>query len=151
MAPRGRRARRGRSGQSGKPAAGLDLQDAEDRPAEVDFVGGDIRDRATVERAVDGVDVVFHNVAQVPLAKDKDLFWSVNVLGTATPTRYNTGVNDGSTGAPVSPGASTSPVNPADPSAPVQSTPAPSAADPAGNRYQVRQEIREIEAPRVVR
>lgn len=28
-----------------------------------------------------------------------------NVLGTATPTRYNTGVNDGSTGAPVSPGA----------------------------------------------
>jgi hypothetical protein len=28
-----------------------------------------------------------------------------NVLGTATPTRYHTGVNDGSTGAPVSPGA----------------------------------------------
>ncbi|MEO7429374.1 MAG: NAD-dependent epimerase/dehydratase family protein, partial [Acidimicrobiales bacterium] len=30
-----------------------------------------------------GVDVVLHNVAQVPLAKDRDLFWSVNVVGTA--------------------------------------------------------------------
>ena len=33
--------------------------------------------------AVAGVDVVFHNVAQVPLAKDRSLFESVNVGGTA--------------------------------------------------------------------
>ena len=34
-------------------------------------------------RACDGVDVVLHNVAQVPLARDRALFWSVNVTGTA--------------------------------------------------------------------
>ena len=26
--------------------------------------------------------MLFHNVAQVPLAKDRDLFWDVNVEGT---------------------------------------------------------------------
>jgi nucleoside-diphosphate-sugar epimerase len=36
-----------------------------------------------VERACEGVDVVLHNVAQVPLARDRHLFWSVNMLGTA--------------------------------------------------------------------
>ena len=33
--------------------------------------------------ACDGVDAILHNVAQVPLAKDRELFWSVNVVGTA--------------------------------------------------------------------
>ena len=33
--------------------------------------------------ACDGVDVIMHNVAQVPLAKDHELFWTVNVVGTA--------------------------------------------------------------------
>jgi nucleoside-diphosphate-sugar epimerase len=33
-------------------------------------------------RALSGADVVFHNVAQVPLAKDRQLFQSVNVEGT---------------------------------------------------------------------
>ena len=33
--------------------------------------------------ACEGVDVVLHNVAQVPLARDRALFWSVNVTGTA--------------------------------------------------------------------
>jgi len=60
----------------------LDLNDAEDRPTEVELVRGDIRDPATVLRAVDGIDVVFHNVAQVPLAKDPELFETVNVQGT---------------------------------------------------------------------
>ena len=32
---------------------------------------------------VEGVDVVLHNVAQVPLAKDRELFDAVNVVGTA--------------------------------------------------------------------
>ncbi len=50
---------------------------------DVDYVAGDIRDRDAVRAACDGVDVVFHNVAQVPLAKDRDLFESVNVTGTA--------------------------------------------------------------------
>jgi nucleoside-diphosphate-sugar epimerase len=43
----------------------------------------DVRDRDAVQEACRGVDVVLHNVAQVPLAKDRDLFESVNVLGTA--------------------------------------------------------------------
>jgi len=47
------------------------------------FVAGDIRDLETVRGACDGVDVVFHNVAQVPLAKDRSLFDEVNVGGTA--------------------------------------------------------------------
>lgn len=50
---------------------------------EVDHVAGDIRDRDAVRRACGGVDVVFHTVAQVPLAKDRELFESVNVTGTA--------------------------------------------------------------------
>ncbi len=60
----------------------LDVNDADDRPSAVEFVCGDIRDRAAVAAAVDGVDVVFHNVAQVPLARDDALFRSVNVDGT---------------------------------------------------------------------
>ena len=36
-----------------------------------------------VREAVDGVDVVYHNVAQVPLARDAELLRTVNVDGTA--------------------------------------------------------------------
>jgi nucleoside-diphosphate-sugar epimerase len=60
----------------------FDLADADDRKSEVEFVRGDIRDVASVEKAVAGCDVVYHCVAQVPLAKDKELFHSVNVHGT---------------------------------------------------------------------
>jgi nucleoside-diphosphate-sugar epimerase len=49
----------------------------------VEFVAGDIRDRPAVRAACEDIDVVFHNVAQVPLAKDRALFRSVNVVGTA--------------------------------------------------------------------
>lgn len=55
---------------------GADLHEAE-------YVAGDVRDRALVRAACEGIDVVFHNVAQVPLARDRDLFESVNVGGTA--------------------------------------------------------------------
>lgn len=62
----------------------LDLNPpGDERAAKVDYVPGDVRDRATVRSACEGVDVVLHNVAQVPLAKDRELFWSVNVTGTA--------------------------------------------------------------------
>ena len=60
----------------------FDLSDADDRPGDVSFVRGDIRDVAQVKQAVNGCEVVYHCVAQVPLAKDKDLFHSVNVQGT---------------------------------------------------------------------
>jgi nucleoside-diphosphate-sugar epimerase len=48
----------------------------------VDFIRGDIRDLDTLLTACRGVDVVFHNAAQVAMAKNKDLFWSVNRDGT---------------------------------------------------------------------
>ena len=51
--------------------------------AGAEFVAGDVRDRAAVRGACTGVDVVLHNVAQVPLAKDRALFDDVNVGGTA--------------------------------------------------------------------
>jgi nucleoside-diphosphate-sugar epimerase len=60
----------------------FDLVDNEDRPKDVEFHRGDIRDAAAVKRALEGVDVVHHDVAQVPLAKDREQFWSVNVDGT---------------------------------------------------------------------
>jgi nucleoside-diphosphate-sugar epimerase len=49
----------------------------------IEVVEGDIRDAARVRDAVDGTDVVYHNVAQVPLAKDPHLLRSVNVDGTS--------------------------------------------------------------------
>ena len=60
----------------------LDIDASGSRPAGVDFVVADIRDAAAVRRAVDGIDIVYHNVAQVPLAKDPALLRSVNVGGT---------------------------------------------------------------------
>ncbi|MBB4200763.1 epimerase [Rhodoblastus sphagnicola] len=59
-----------------------DLWRAEDQPAEVEFVQGDINDRAAVAAAMHGIDCVHHNVALVPLAKAGDRFWTVNVEGT---------------------------------------------------------------------
>jgi nucleoside-diphosphate-sugar epimerase len=63
----------------------FDLNAPEPRSGDVavEFVQGDIRDRDAVRGACDGIDAVLHNVAQVPLARDKELFWGVNVLGTA--------------------------------------------------------------------
>src|SRR5690606_36496929 len=43
---------------------------------------GDIRDFDAILAASAGVDVVYHNVAQVPLARDLALFDSVNRTGT---------------------------------------------------------------------
>lgn len=56
----------------------FDLADAPDRPPEAELVAGDIRNPDDVARALDGIEVIHHNVAQVPLAKNAELFWSVN-------------------------------------------------------------------------
>jgi nucleoside-diphosphate-sugar epimerase len=61
----------------------FDVNPPGDHADHVDFVPGDVRDRDAVLRACKDVDVVLHNVAQVPLARDRDLFHSVNTLGTA--------------------------------------------------------------------
>jgi nucleoside-diphosphate-sugar epimerase len=68
--------------QEGHRARIFDINDAEDRPPDAEFIRGDIRDAAAVRRACEGADVVHHNVALVPLAKDKEAFWSVNRDGT---------------------------------------------------------------------
>jgi nucleoside-diphosphate-sugar epimerase len=67
-------------------AAGLrvrifDINPAE-RSQEVDAVRGDVRDIQAVQQALAGATVVHHNVAMVPLAKDKSAFDSVNRNGT---------------------------------------------------------------------
>ena len=68
--------------QRGQPCRVFDLNDASDRPASVEFVRGDIRHYAAIRQACEGISIVHHNVAQVPLAKDQDLFESVNITGT---------------------------------------------------------------------
>ena len=68
--------------EAGKRVRIFDINDADERPADAEMMRGDIRDPAAVRRAVEGVSVVHHNVALVPLAKDKAAFWSVNRDGT---------------------------------------------------------------------
>ena len=60
----------------------FDINDAEHRAADVEMVRADIRDASAVKRACEGVSVVHHNVALVPLAKDKAAFFAVNEGGT---------------------------------------------------------------------
>ncbi len=67
-------------------AAGYAVINLDVSPVElpgVSFVRCDIRDRELVARTFESADVVFHNVAQVPLARDPALFDSVNRQGTA--------------------------------------------------------------------
>ena len=42
----------------------FDMVDADDRPREVEFVRGDIRDEAAVRAACEGADAIYHNVAR---------------------------------------------------------------------------------------
>jgi nucleoside-diphosphate-sugar epimerase len=60
----------------------FDINKAEERAAVVEMVRGDVRDPAAVRRALEGVAVVHHNVAMVPLAKDRGAFFAVNRDGT---------------------------------------------------------------------
>ena len=47
----------------------------------VEFVRGDIREKSDLIKALKDVTHIHHNVAQVPLAKNKKLFFSVNYIG----------------------------------------------------------------------
>ena len=60
----------------------FDLNAPTDSASGVEFMQGDIRDFDALLATCQGVDVVFHNAAQVAMAKNKDLFWSVNRDGT---------------------------------------------------------------------
>jgi nucleoside-diphosphate-sugar epimerase len=58
--------------------APFDYPDVQDR---VTVITGDIRDRACVDRAVEGVDVVVHSAAALPLYSQRDIF-TTDVVGT---------------------------------------------------------------------
>jgi nucleoside-diphosphate-sugar epimerase len=61
----------------------FDVNAPSDADPSVEYARGDIRDREALRSACDDVDAILNNVAQVPLARDRSLFWSVNVVGTA--------------------------------------------------------------------
>ncbi len=59
----------------------------ENVPQGAELVVGDVRDAATVERALDGVDIVFHLAARVSIRASVDGFYDdaqTNVMGTLT-------------------------------------------------------------------
>ena len=60
----------------------LDILPPTDVPPGIEVVQADILDRARVAAAMDGVDVVHHAAAMVPLTKSTAGFWRVNVEGT---------------------------------------------------------------------
>lgn len=66
----------------GVPVRIFDINRPEHVPANVEIVQGDVRDMDAVRRACEDVDVIHHNVALVPLARDIEGFQSVNEGGT---------------------------------------------------------------------
>ncbi len=60
----------------------LDIWEDKTRPQEIEFIQCDIRDTEGVETAMQGIDIVHHNVALVPLTKSGKKFWQVNVEGS---------------------------------------------------------------------
>ena len=66
----------------GEDVSILDIWDDPDRPKGIRYIRCDIRDRARVQAAMQGADVVHHNVALVPLTKSGGKFWEVNVNGS---------------------------------------------------------------------
>lgn len=72
----------------------LDVWEDPGRPREIEFIHCDILDREGVRAAMQGVDIVHHNVALVPLTKSGKRFWDVNVEGSriAAEESVSTGV-----------------------------------------------------------
>ena len=60
----------------------LDIIDMSDRPEGIEFIKGDISNGGDVQKAMKGVDYVYHTAALVPLTKAGNKFWKVNVHGT---------------------------------------------------------------------
>ena len=52
----------------------FDIVKNSDLSSDINFLQGDIRELDLVERACEDIDIVFHCVAQVPVAKSKHLF-----------------------------------------------------------------------------
>jgi nucleoside-diphosphate-sugar epimerase len=60
----------------------LDIWKDPNLSPDVEFIHCDIIDAVGVQKAMEGVDYVHHNVALVPLAKAGSRYWTVNVEGT---------------------------------------------------------------------
>ena len=60
----------------------LDVWEDPARPADIEFIQCDVRDRAAVADAMRRVEIVHHNAALVPLTKSGADFWTVNVDGS---------------------------------------------------------------------
>jgi nucleoside-diphosphate-sugar epimerase len=67
---------------SGETVRILDVWEDPSRPPEIDFVPCDVRDAAGVARALQGIDIVHHNAALVPLTKSGKDFARVNIDGS---------------------------------------------------------------------
>ena len=68
--------------EAGHEVISLDVWQDPTAPKEVDFRKVDVRDYDSVRAAMNGVDMVHHNAALVPLTKSGKDFWSVNVDGS---------------------------------------------------------------------
>ena len=66
----------------GDAVRALDINPPVDADPAVEVMQADIRDVDAVLSACEAIDVVFHNAAQVAMAKNKGLCWSVNRDGT---------------------------------------------------------------------
>lgn len=66
----------------GKEVRVFDLNAPAMTQARLSFVRGDVRDSGALRAAAKGAETVHHNVAQVPLARDRKLFFAVNAEGT---------------------------------------------------------------------
>ncbi len=60
----------------------LDIWEDPTRPKEIEFVTCDIRNAEGLRQAMQGVEVVHHNAALVPLSKAGARFWEVNAEGS---------------------------------------------------------------------
>ena len=69
----------------GREVTSLDIApfDYPDMVDQIRIINGDIRDRAAVDRAMEGVDCVVHTAAALPLYKKEDIF-STDIDGTRT-------------------------------------------------------------------
>lgn len=66
----------------GEDVTVVDVWEDPSRPKELKYVQCDVRDREALRRTMQGIDVVHHNAALVPLTKSGSAFWDVNVEGS---------------------------------------------------------------------
>ena len=67
--------------ENGEDVKILDIWEDKDRPSEIEFVKCDVRDSQGVFSAMQGIDIVHHNAAKVPLHKTVNETKEVNING----------------------------------------------------------------------